>query len=235
MKPPHLLRVHRPGLPVAGLLCALLLAAALWGPMPALSANTQDEPEIQSIDLAVGGIKVTVKPGGVVALHPDAPFRILKAHTDEWLGSKVTFRMPAAPHADLLRYQSLSDLFGERIWDIKELVIEARKKRRVVAVIRLLPHWLPIDFLRKAEGSHTLENKIRFMRLALEQAPDDRLVVMRLVDLLTEAKEYQQAVALLEEAAKRGDDSKLLSRLAKLYEVLGKKRTHRCRALQALG
>lgn len=202
---------------------ALWLLGCAWAPVwpglgatPAWAANG-----FKSVDMAVGGVRVNVKPGGVLAIHPDAPFRVLKVHSDEWLGSRIRFQLAQRPGVDLRRYHSLSELLGEKVWDVKELVIQAHKGNSLLGIIKLVPRWLPIDYLRKAAASKSLADKIRFTQMALQHSPDDRLLLMRLVDLLTEAKQFRQAVALLEDASRQGDDPRLLTRLAALYEQLG--------------
>ncbi len=213
-------RLNRPARWAAALAIVLAwwLAAALW-PCPPAWAGAG----FRSVDLAVGGVKVNVKPGGVLAIHPDTPFRVLKVHSDQWLGSSIRLRLAIRPEVDLSRYHSLSQLLGDKVWDVKELVIQARKNDRVLGTITLVPHWLPIDYLRKAEACKSLTDKIRFTQRALRQSPDDRLLLLRLVDLLTQAKQYRRAADLLEDAARQGDDPHLLTRLAELYEKLGQK------------
>lgn len=172
------------------------------------------------VELSVGGLPVRVQSGGVVALHPDAPFRVLKMHGDGWLDYGLQARLAGLPTADMQRFHTLNELLGEQVFQRESLALEVWRGQRRLGEIQLLVKLLPIDWLRRAEAAPRLADKIDLTRRALELTPDDRLLVLRLVDLLVEAGRLAEAAAHLEEQAWTQEDPALLNRLAELYQRL---------------
>lgn len=203
----------------------LIAGLAALGALPsgAAPARAAEGPALEYVDLSVGGVRIRVKAGGVLALHPDAPFVVLAARVDAWLVGRLTYQLPDAPGQDLTQYKSLAEIFGPKIWDLKDTPLVVAKADKPLGRITLIPRWLPIDYLRKAEASAKPADKIKYTELALELSPGDRLLVLRLVELLSEAKRFKEAAALLEDAVKAGDDPEALLRLADLYQTMGEK------------
>ncbi|MFH1034175.1 MAG: tetratricopeptide repeat protein [Pseudomonadota bacterium] len=172
------------------------------------------------VELSVGGLPVRVSAGGVVALHPDAPFRVLKMEGDGWLDYGLQPRLAGLPTADLGRFHTLNELMGEQVFERDALTLEIWRGQRRLGDIQLLVKLLPIDWLRRAEEAPRLADKIALTRKALDLTPDDRLLVLRLVDLLVEAGRLAEAAAQLEGEAWVQDDPTLLTRLADLYQRL---------------
>jgi predicted Zn-dependent protease len=173
------------------------------------------------MELSVGGLPQRVSAGGVMSLHPDAPFRVLGVRSDAWLDIGLKVYLAGLPEVDLNRFHTLAELLGDKVYTQGEVDLVAHKSGRDLGSVRLAVRLMPIDWLRKAEAAEGLEDKIAYTAKALELTPDDRLLLMRLVDLMVEARRYREAVELLEQQPGHLDDSALLSRLAELYQRLG--------------
>jgi tetratricopeptide (TPR) repeat protein len=174
------------------------------------------------VELSMGGVEVRVAAGGVLTLHPDAPFRLLKMRSDAWLDLGLKAQLAGMPEVDLGRYHTLSEVMGERIYAQATAELQVFKGDKWLGSVRLAPRLLPIDWLRKAEAAGSLQDRIAFTAHALELAPDDRLLLMRQVDLLGEAQRYQEAVDLLGGHPGLQGDPGLLERIAELFQVLGR-------------
>lgn len=210
------------------LLCALIFCltpAGLCGAAKAQDASlmlaAQDTPKLQWVELSVGGRPMTIKAGGVLALHPDAPFMVRKAVSDSWLNLGLSYHLADRPTLDLNQYHTLSEIYGDKIFDLEASVLKVFKDGRSLGQIKLVPRLLPIDWLRKAENTKNLNHKIRYTQKAAELTPDNRLLLMRLVDLLLEAKRFKEAANILEPLTKADDDRELLLSLAGLYHEMG--------------
>lgn len=204
-------------------LVILLVCAWLWSlPGQALALdNGQDKaPSLAWIEFSMGSAPVKVKAGGFLSIHPDAPFRVTGISSSSWLNFGLQAKLADLPTANLEEFHTLSELLGPRIYEHKQLVVEAFKGDQVLGRVTLLIRFLPIDWLRKAESSGNLSDKIKFTQKALELDPDDQLLVTRLADLFTEAKRYDEAAKLLEDQAAQNEDPAWLKRLAKLYRQL---------------
>lgn len=173
------------------------------------------------VELSVGGLPVRVQAGGVAALHPDAPFRVLRAEGDGWLDYGLQPRLEGLPEVDLNRFHSLNELFGEQVFNRDFVNLEVWRGQRRLGSIQLLVRLLPIDWLRRAEKATSLEDKIAYTQKALDLTPDDRLLATRLADLLVEDQRYREAAALLEEQPWLRDDPEQLARLTELYQRIG--------------
>ncbi|RJX33870.1 MAG: hypothetical protein C4525_08360 [Desulfarculus sp.] len=210
------------------LLC-LTLAVGLAGPAraqqpaeaPAKAASQSGGQELLWVELSVGGRPLRVRAGGVATLHPDAPFKVLEAKTSSWLDLGLGFRLKSLPQADLNQYHTLTELLGRHVYNTDQLELEVLKAGQVVGSVHLLVRLLPIDWLRLAREAQGLDEKTAYTKKALELTPDDRLLVERLVDLLVEARRYDEAAGLLEQQAANKTDPRWLTRLAGLYERLG--------------
>lgn len=173
------------------------------------------------VELSLGGLPVRVQAGGVAALHPDAPFRVLRAEGDGWLDYGLQPRLEGLPEVDLSRFHTLNELLGEQVFSRDFVTLEVWRGQRRLGAIQLLVRLLPIDWLRRAEKAASLEDKIAYTQKALDLTPDDRLLVTRLADLLVEAQRYREAAALLEEQPWLRDDQAQLARLSELYQRTG--------------
>ncbi len=199
------------------------------GPPPARGQAPKSEGYLATItgshlrwvELSVGGLPVRVQAGGVAALHPDAPFRVLRAEGDGWLDYGLQPRLEGLPEVDLNRFHSLNELFGEQVFNRDFVNLEVWRGQRRLGSIQLLVRLLPIDWLRRAEKATSLEDKIAYTQKALDLTPDDRLLATRLADLLVEAQRYREAAALLEEQPWLRDDREQLARLTELYQRIG--------------
>lgn len=170
------------------------------------------------VELSLGGLPVRVQAGGVAALHPDAPFRVLRAEGDGWLDYGLQPRLEGLPEVDLNRFHTLNELLGEQVFNRDFVNLEVWRGQRRLGSIQLLVRLLPIDWLRRAEKAASLEDKIAYTQKALDLTPDDRLLVTRLADLLVEAQRYREAAALLEGQPWLRDDQTQLARLTELYQ-----------------
>ncbi len=205
--------------------CLLLVACLGVLSPPARAADT-----LEWVEFSLGGRPVRVKAGGILALHPDAAFRVSAIHTSDWLdqalggwlGTPPRARLKEAPGADLGQFHSLSELLGPQAYEKNELSLEVIKDGRVIGRVGLVVRTLPIDWLRRAQAAVNPQDKIKYLQRALELTPDDHLLMMRLVDLLTENRRYSEAVQTLEKYAANSDDPAILKRLARLYQRLGK-------------
>ncbi|MEW5914123.1 MAG: tetratricopeptide repeat protein [Thermodesulfobacteriota bacterium] len=214
---------------IACLLLCLALALGLIGPSraqqrpesPARAAAQPGGQELLWVELSVGGQPLRVRAGGVATLHPDAPFKVQEAKTSSWLDLGLSYRLKSLPQVNLDQYHTLTQLLGRHVYNTDQLELEVLKGGQVVGSIHLLVRLLPIDWLRLAREAQSLDDKITYTKKALELTPDDRLLMERLVDLLVEARRYDQAAALLEQQAANQTDPRWLSRLADLYERLG--------------
>jgi hypothetical protein len=173
------------------------------------------------VELSVGGLPVKVQAGGVAALHPDAPFRVLRAEGDGWLDYGLQPRLEGLPEVDLNRFHTLNELLGEQVFNRDFVNLEVWRGQRRLGAIQLLVRLLPIDWLRRAEQAASLEDKIAYTQKALDLTPDDRLLATRLADLLVEAQRYREAAALLEAQPWLRDDQTQLARLTELYQRSG--------------
>ncbi|MBI5523844.1 MAG: tetratricopeptide repeat protein [Desulfarculus sp.] len=178
-------------------------------------------PRLLWVELSVGGQPVQVKAGGVLALHPDAPFRVLKAKSDAWLDLGLSPSLAGLPTADPQRFNTLAGLLGEAIYSRQEVQLQVHKSGRLIGGVQLAIKLLPIDWLRRAEAATRLEDKIEATGKALELTPDDRLLALRMIDLLEEAKRPKEAAELLQRQAWARDDPALLARLLELYQRQG--------------
>lgn len=193
-------------------------AAATPPPPPAAPPQPEAAgPRLLWVELSVGGQPVQVKSGGVLALHPDAPFRVIKAKSDAWLDLGLSASLAGLPGVDMARFHTLSELLGEAVYSRQEVQLQVHKGGRLIGGVQLMIKLLPIDWLRRAEAATRLEDKIENTRQALALTPDDRLLALRLVDLLDEAKRYKEAAELLQGQAWTRDDPDLLSRLLEMY------------------
>ncbi|MCB2187496.1 MAG: tetratricopeptide repeat protein [Deltaproteobacteria bacterium] len=218
-------------------MCLWLLAGPLpaaAGPEPAPAdppaaatargaVTPEPGPHLLYVDLSVGGATVRVKAGGVMAIHPDAPFRVKDAATSAWLDLRLSFSLAGQADIDLTRFHTLSELLGQRIFEMNGVDLTVEREGQPVGSIRLLVKLLPIDWLRRAEAATKLDDKIKYMQQVLDLTPDDILVGRRLADLLLEAHRYPEAQSLLEELAAAHDDPELEERLAALYLKTGDK------------
>lgn len=198
----------------------LLLACCLLGAPAAGAARAEAGPHLKWLEISLGGKPLKVADGGVVAIHPDAPFRVVGMDSDAWLDFGLRARVKGQPGVDLSRFHTLSELLGPKVYEDGKLTIEVLDQGRVIGAVRLVPRLLPIDWLRRARAARSLEERIACLRRAWELSPDDRLLFMRLVELLVEAGRYRQAAELVE-SQPAGDDPRLLETLAGVYEHLG--------------
>ncbi len=173
------------------------------------------------VELSVGGLPVRVTAGGVMALHPDAPFRVLKVRSDAWFDIGLQTSLAGLPEVDMNRFHTLAELLGEKVYTQGQVELVVSKGERKLGSVALSARFMPIDWLRKAEAAGSLENRIAFTAKALELTPDDPLLLARLVDLMVEARRYREAVELLEQQPGSLDDPELLSKMADLYQRLG--------------
>lgn len=188
---------------------------------PPAPAETPGGPRLLWVELSVGGQPVQVKAGGVLALHPDAPFRVLKARSDAWLDLGLSASLAGLPTADLQRFNTLGGLLGEAVFSRQDVQLQVHKGGRLIGGVRLAIKLLPIDWLRRAEAANRLEDKLAATAMALELTPDDRLLVLRMLDLLEEAKRPKEAAELLQAQAWAKDDPALLARLLELHQRQG--------------
>ena len=208
-------------------LVILLLVAAFF----CLAASQPDSPAPQEssgtrllyVDLSVGGLLVKVRAGGVVTVHPDAPFRVIEAKSDSWLGLGLSCRLTEFPELDLNQYHTLAKLLGPRIYDTPNLELEVLKSGEKIGSVRLLVRLLPIDWLRRAADAKELSGKIAFTERAVALTPDDPLLVERLADLYAEAGQFSRAAELLSSHGQSQKDPRWLERLAALYQAAGQK------------
>ncbi len=126
----------------------------------------------------MGGTPRRIQAGGVLALHPDAPFRVLTIKTDGWLPFGLSARLPGNPGVDLQVFHTLGQILGDDLYRQDQVVVEALKNERVIGQVVLLARLLPIDWLRLAERplsgrEDTLHQKAR------ELMPDDQLLARR--------------------------------------------------------
>ncbi|MBI4799430.1 MAG: tetratricopeptide repeat protein [Desulfarculus sp.] len=178
-------------------------------------------PRLLWVKLSVGGQPVQVKAGGVLALHPDAPFRVLKAKSDAWLDLGLSFSLAGLPTADPQRFNTLAGLLGEAVFSREQVQLQVHKGGRLIGGVQLAIKLLPIDWLRRAEAATRLEEKLEATSKALELTPDDRLLVLRMLDLLEETKRPKEAAELLQRQAWAREDPALLARLLELYQRQG--------------
>jgi predicted Zn-dependent protease len=203
-------------------LLALLLASGGAFAQEPLSSD-EAGPNLRYIRFSLAGKPVDVRAGGILALHPDVPFRVVEAKTDAWFNFGLRTRLSGMPMVDLNNFHTLSELLGPKVYEGPELKVQALKDGQVLGEVSLDVSLLPIDWLRRAEEAQSVDKKIAFTEKAWQLTPDDRLLLTRLVDLMVEAKRYKEAVELLEGQSLQEDDAKLLRRLAGLYERAGQK------------
>jgi predicted Zn-dependent protease len=207
---------------IALALFALLLASG-WAFAQEPLSEDDAGPHLRYIRFSLAGKPVDVRGGGVLALHPDVPFRVLEAKTDAWFSFGLQTRLDGMPEVDLKAFHTLSELLGPKLYEDPDLKVQALKDGQVLGEVRLEVSLLPIDWLRKAQGTNDIKQKIAFTEKAWQLSPDDRLLFSRLVDLMVEAKRYKEAVELLESQSLQKDDAKLLRQLAGLYDRSGQK------------
>ena len=210
---------------LAGVIALLALAFAVaWPAGPAQAQESaSDLPQLRYLELEMGTARIKVRPGGVITLHPDTPFRVRHIDTDSWLGRGLHARLAALPEADLSGFHTLNELFGEQLWNINELVMEVFKNQDRLGAIRLVVGWLPIDFIRRANSAKTLDERIKYIWSAWDLSPDDRLLFNQLLDLLVEAGRFKQAAEMMEGQSVTREDPALLAKLAELYLRIGRK------------
>ena len=211
------------------LLCAVIFCLALAGLCGAaqgrdasLMLAAQDAPRLKWVELSIGGRPVSIKAGGVLALHPDAPFMVIKAASDSWLNLGLSYHLADRPMIDLNQYHTLAEIYGDKIFDLESITLKVFKDGQSLGQVRLVPRLLPIDWLRRAENTTSLADKIRYTKKAAGLTPDNRLLMMRLLDLLLEAKQFKEAAEILEPLTRANDDRELLLRLAGLYHDMGR-------------
>jgi tetratricopeptide (TPR) repeat protein len=217
-----------PALASLALTLALVLGAlsggrAVWAQSQSPGAIDPDLPQLQYLELEMGTARIKVKPGGLITVHPDTPFRVTRIETDSWLGRGLHARLRTLPEADLSRFHTLNELFGEELWNLNELVMDVLKNQDRLGSIRLVVGWLPIDFIRRANSARSLGERIKSIWSAWELSPDDRLLFNQLLDLLVEAGRYKQAAELMEGQSLTREDPALLAKLAELYMRIGQK------------
>lgn len=207
---------------------AALLFFATWFALGPPSAHGESEiatggPLLLSVELSIGGLPVTVRNGGVVSVHPDAPFRVLGAKSDAWLDYGLSFRLAGFPELDLNHYHTLAKILGPRLYDTASLELEVLKSSQKIGSVSLLVRLLPIDWLRRAAQAPELSQKIIYTEKALSLDPDDTLMIERLADLYAEAGRFSQAAELLSSHGRSQKDPRWLERLADLYQAAGQK------------
>lgn len=208
-------------------LAALLLWAALLclalAPPASQAAQESSGPRLLYVELSVGGLLVKVPAGGVVTVHPDAPFRVLGSKSDSWLDLGLSYRLAGFPELDLNQYHTLAKLLGPRIYDTTSLELEVLKGGDKIGGVSLLVRLLPIDWLRRAGDAKQLSDKIAFTEKALALTPDDALLVERLSDLYAEGGQFSRAAELLSSHGQSQKDPRWLERLAGFYQAAGQK------------
>ena len=209
----------------------LLVLAAIFLILAASGASAQEDssqaaaqadagPHLEWIQFSVGGVPAKVNAGGVLAMHPDTPFRVIDAASDSWLDYGLKYLIKDMPGVDLEKFHTLSNLLGEDVYRRKQVPVFVLKDGKTLGEVQLLVKLLPIDWLRRAQDAPNLADKIKYTQKALELTPDDALLNNRLVDLLTEARRYQEAVDILKETSAGSESSQVLSKLADLYRRL---------------
>jgi tetratricopeptide (TPR) repeat protein len=211
----------RPHALVALVLCLVLAACAAQAREP---DGAEEGPRLQWVEFSLGGKPVRVNAGGVLSIHPDAPFMVSEVQTDSWLELGVKVRLGSLPGVDLGRFHTLSELLGEGVFEAPQLKVLAVMEGRVLGWVGLQVSLLPIDWLRRARQTEDPDRKIEYLRKARELTPDDELLAGRLVDLLIEARRYQEAAEVLERESLHRSTDKSLRQLAELYQRMGQPR-----------
>lgn len=207
---------------VALLLCAALFCLAAAQPNGE-AAQEPSGPRLLYVDLSIGGLPVKVRAGGVVTVHPDAPFRVIGAKSDSWLDLGLSYRLAGFPELDLNHYHTLAKILGQRLYDTESLELEVLRSGDKIGAVSLLVRLLPIDWLRRSADSDRLSDKIDFTERALALTPDDPLLVERLADLYAEAGQFSRAAELLASHGQSQREPRWLERLAGLYQAAGQK------------
>lgn len=190
-------------------------------PGPAASEQPSQGPHLLWVELAVGAQPMRVAAGGALAIHPDALFRVIRAKSDAWLDFGLSYQLAGLPPLDLGQYHSLSELLGDSVYSRDSVELRVMKGERLLGSVQIIPKFLPIDWLRRAEAATQPEERLADTAKALELMPEDRLLVLRMADLLIDAKRHAEAIALLEQQAWAWDDQAALSHLADLYQRQG--------------
>ena len=200
---------------------AVCMAAALVpvfaSPLP---ARAEQRAELKWIEFSMGGVPRRVKAGGILAIHPDTPFKVKKIETGSWFEVGVKAVLATYPKIDLYQFQTLTDILGPDIYRVDHLVVEIRRAGTSIGQVQLMLRLLPIDWLRKARAARKLDDKIAYTRKALELTPDDKLLLKRLVMLLEKAKRYQEAVELISQYPWEDEGVWALAATARLYRSL---------------
>ncbi len=212
---------HRRSLVILLLVAAFFCLAA--SPSDSQAPQESSGTRLLYVDLSVGGLLVKVRAGGVVTVHPDAPFRVIEAKSDSWLDLGLSYRLAGFPELDLNQYHTLAKLLGPRIYDTPSLELEVLKSGDKIGSVNLLVRLLPIDWLRRAADAKELSDKIAFTERAVALTPDDPLLVERLADLYAEAGQFSRAAELLSSHGQSQKDPRWLERLAALYQAAGQK------------
>ena len=155
-------------------------------------------PTVKWVELVVGERTIRVSPGAVLALHPDAPFKLSRVGTDRIFPPKFTFNLEGVGSIQPGQYYTLSELLGEKIYTTSRLKLSISTPRaKNLAQITLLVRLLPIDWLRRAQSVKDPAEKIRAMRQLWQANPDDPLVAKALAELLASNGQLEEAAKVM--------------------------------------
>lgn len=193
----------------------------LWGSRPLPLPDSGNA--LESIVFSVAGQAVSLKNGGVLALHPDSPFRVLSMQSDAWFDFNLQAELAGMPGVDLMgKPHTLAGLLGDNIY-IREFVdVLVLRKDQVIGGVRIMVRLLPIDWLRQAEKASDLGDKMYYLYKAYELSPDDRLLALNLVDGLRALGRLEQALKILDEYPNLDEDQAALKHQGYVYLALGR-------------
>lgn len=179
--------------------------------------------ELEEMVFSVAGQAISVKNGGVLALHPDTPFRVLSMRSSAWLDFNLHAEIAGQPGVNLVdEVHTLANLLGGAIYQREYLDVLVLRKDSLLGSVRIMVRLLPIDWLRQAEASQDLEEKTYFLQKAYELSPDDRLLSLNLLDSLRRLGRLQQALTVLEDYPNLSMDADALKQQGYVYQAMGR-------------
>jgi tetratricopeptide (TPR) repeat protein len=174
--------------------------------------------------LSVGGRAMTVKNGGVLALHPDSPFLLLEIKTGTWLRFGLSARLAGRPEVDLSHPQTLHKILGDDIYQREYMDLQAWQNETLAGAVRIIVRFAAIDWLRRAEADPDYAQKVYAWYRAWLLTPDDSLLTFNLLDGLRRLERPEQALAILAQYPGLREDSQALLFQSSILHDLGKNR-----------
>ena len=210
-------------------LAVAILAGVVWmilnpvGTARMIGRIMDRPPVVTALNLRVNGEERDLKPGQFAKLHPQDELVVEGFESNRWYNYDLTMFSPDLNVDSFSQPNSLWKVLGEEAFEKpREFVIQVREGEKVLADFYLLVSMSAMDWAAKADQATDNEQKIRYLRLALELEPKNLAIRNKLAGLFEETKAYDEAADLynktLDEAETDEDKRAALNELVRVYQ-----------------